>query len=73
MTFALKLQDFHVIYEWDFQSYLWFLEITRDNLTSTSVKVVPLTLTSTFKEISAKNIAVWVRYSQKTDRENLAV
>ncbi len=43
-----------------------FLEITRDNLTLTSVKVVPLPVTSRQKKMSAKTIAVSLRYSPKT-------
>ncbi len=66
MTFTLKLQDFHVIYEWDFQSYSWFLEITRDNLTSTSVKVVPITVLSNENFCASKNIAVSMRYMPKS-------
>ena len=41
------------------------LEITRDNLTSTSVKVVPLIVTSIVSKVLPRNIAVWLRYRQK--------
>ena len=49
-----------------------YLEILRDNLTSTSVKVVPLTIVSNFQQISAKNIApkYWLHYSSKTTNRN---
>jgi len=46
--------------------FLDFLEITRDNLTSTSVEVVPLTVTSTEIQSAPDNIAVRLRYSPKT-------
>ena len=47
------------------------LEITRDNLTSTSVKVVPLIVTSIVYKVSPRNIAVWLRYTLKTARKLL--
>ena len=46
--------------------FIHFLEIVRDNLTSTSVKVVPLTVTSTLAYSAPDNIAVWLRYNLKT-------
>jgi hypothetical protein len=47
-----------------FLTYSWFSrKKTRDNLTSTSVKAVPRTLTSTLKKNSAKIIVVWLRYT----------
>jgi hypothetical protein len=43
-----------------------FIETTRDNLSSTSVKVVPLTVPSTENYRARKNIAVSLCYQQKT-------
>jgi len=42
------------------------LETVRDNLTSTSVKVVSLTAASTEVQSAPDNIAVWLRYNLKT-------
>ena len=46
--------------------FIHFLEIVRDNLTSTSVKVVPLTFTSSLVRFAPDNMAVWLRYNLKT-------
>ena len=46
--------------------FIHFLEIVRDNLTSASVKVVPLTVTSTKVQSVPDNIAVWLCYNLKT-------
>ena len=45
---------------------LHLLETVRDNLTSTSVKVVSLTVASTQIQTAPDNIAVWLRYNLKT-------
>ena len=46
--------------------FIHFLEIVRDNLTSASVKVVPLTVTSKEVQSAPDNIAVWLCYNLKT-------
>jgi hypothetical protein len=67
--FKILLQE-KEFFNVDFLIHCELLKIMRDNLTSTSVKVVPLVVTSMRKKKFSKIIAVWPSYSSKTgDRQ----